>query len=165
MKSFLERKCHHCKALYVADRRNLHHQRYCSEPACRTRSKAESQRRWRQKPQNQNYFRGQENSERVREWRQGHPGYWRKKTSAPEGPLQEICPTQVPRPEPVARTDVSGPLQDFCMTQRAFVVGLISTITGSALQEDIAATARALLRKGQDILGPHSAAPSAADSS
>jgi hypothetical protein len=32
-------------------------------------------------------------------------------------------------------------------------VGLISMMTGSALQEDIAATTRALLSKGQDILG------------
>ena len=37
--------------------------------------------------------------------------------------------------------------------QPAVMVGLISTMTGSALQEDIAATTRALLRKGQDILG------------
>jgi len=33
------------------------------------------------------------------------------------------------------------------------MVGLISMMTGSALQEDIAATTRALLSKGQDILG------------
>ena len=32
------------------------------------------------------------------------------------------------------------------------VVGLISMMTGSALQEDIAATAGVMLRKGRDIL-------------
>jgi len=32
------------------------------------------------------------------------------------------------------------------------VVGLISMMTGSALQEDIAATVGVLLRKGRDIL-------------
>jgi hypothetical protein len=37
--------------------------------------------------------------------------------------------------------------------QPAVMVGLISMMTGSALQEDIAATTRALLSKGQDILG------------
>jgi hypothetical protein len=35
--------------------------------------------------------------------------------------------------------------------QPAVMVGLISMMTGSALQEDIAATTRALLSKGQDI--------------
>jgi hypothetical protein len=37
--------------------------------------------------------------------------------------------------------------------QPAVMVGLISMMTGSALQEDIAAATRALLSKGQDILG------------
>jgi hypothetical protein len=36
--------------------------------------------------------------------------------------------------------------------QPAVMVGLISMMTGSALQEDIAATTRALLSKGRDIL-------------
>ena len=36
--------------------------------------------------------------------------------------------------------------------QPAVVVGLISMMTGSALQEDIAATVGVLLRKGRDIL-------------
>ena len=36
--------------------------------------------------------------------------------------------------------------------QPAVVVGLISMMTGNSLQEDIAATARVLIRKGRDIL-------------
>jgi hypothetical protein len=36
--------------------------------------------------------------------------------------------------------------------QPAVVVGLISMMTGGALQEDIVATARVLVRKGRDIL-------------
>jgi hypothetical protein len=45
-----------------------------SEAACRKQSKAESQRRWAQKPDNQNYFSGPQNSQRVKEWRKRHPG-------------------------------------------------------------------------------------------
>jgi hypothetical protein len=48
---------------------------------------------------------------------------------------------------------ISNALQDVCVMQPALLVGLISTMTGSALQEDIATAARLLLRKGQDILG------------
>ena len=135
MKSSLRRKCRHCKLLFLPERRNAHHQRYCSQPACRRQSKAESQRRWREKPQNQNYFRGEENCERVREWRKRHPGYSRKKKSAPGEALQDV----------------------FVM-QPAVIVGLISTMTGSALQDDIATVARALFRKGKDILGPNAPA-------
>jgi hypothetical protein len=40
--------------------------------------------------------------------------------------------------------------------QPAVVVGLISMMTGSTLQEDIALTTRLLLRKGQDILAMRS---------
>jgi hypothetical protein len=39
--------------------------------------------------------------------------------------------------------------------QPAVVVGLISMMTGNSLQEDIVATARVLIRKGQDILESH----------
>jgi hypothetical protein len=162
MKSSLKRKCLHCKAFYLGDRRNDYHQRYCSQPACRGQSRAESQRRWRQKPQNQNYFRGKENSERVRQWRQRHPGYWRKKKSAPGAPLQDLCPSQVAQSEPLAKTEISVALQDLCVMQPALLVGLISTMTGSALQEDIAAATRALFRKGQDILGPKFPGPNSA---
>ena len=40
--------------------------------------------------------------------------------------------------------------------QPAVVVGLISMMTGDLLQEDIAQTARVLLRKGRDILSEQS---------
>jgi hypothetical protein len=158
MKSSLKRKCRHCKVLYVPDRRNSRHQCYCSHPACRKESKAQSQRRWRQKPQNQDYFRGSENSERVRQWRKRHPGYWRKKKSAPGEPLQDICMSQAAQSEALAGADLSGALQDLFVMQPAVLVGLISTMTGSALQEDIAAATRALFRKGKDILGPNAQA-------
>src|SRR5208283_1860396 len=55
MKCSAQRKCQHCKEFYLPDRRNLHHQRYCEEPACRRQRKAESQRRWVQKSESQNY--------------------------------------------------------------------------------------------------------------
>jgi hypothetical protein len=154
MKPSPKRKCCHCKELYLPDYRNRHHQRFCAKPECRAQSKTQSQRRWQEQPQNHNYFRGAENCARVRQWRQRHPGYWRKKKSAPEGPLQDVCTTQAAQDEAVAVPDLSEALQDVCLMQPAVLVGLISTMTGSALQEDIAAATRALLRKGRDILGP-----------
>jgi hypothetical protein len=107
MKCSGRRKCQHCKEFYLPDRRNLHHQRYCSEVACRRQSKAESQRRWAQKPDNQNYFSGPQNSQRVKEWRKRNPGYWRKKSPPPQEPLQDLCRTQVAQDEQVKTIKIS----------------------------------------------------------
>jgi hypothetical protein len=63
------------------------------------------------------------------------------------------CTTQVAQDEEVKRIEISDALQDVLVMQPAVMVGLISMMTGSALQEDIAATTRALLSKGRDILG------------
>lgn len=153
MKCSARRKCQHCSEFYLPDRRNLHHQRYCAKSACRKQSKAESQRRWLEKPDNQNYFSGSQNSQRVKEWRKSHPGYWRKKKSASEEPLQDLCRTQPAQNEGVIKTELSDALQEVLLMQPAVMVGLISMMTGSALQEDIATTTRALLSKGRDILG------------
>jgi hypothetical protein len=152
MKGPARRKCLCCKEFYRPDQRNLRHQRYCSKAACCKESKAQSQFRWLQRPENQNYFRGPENSRRVKEWRKRNPGYWRKKKTLVQVPLQEVCHEQVAPNEEVSSEKTSDALQEVFLMQPAVVVGLISMMTGNSLQEDIVATARVLIRKGQDIL-------------
>lgn len=145
-------KCLHCNELQLADYRNRGRQCYCPKPECRRASKARSQAQWLSKPENQNHFRGGENCERVRQWRQSHPGYWRKKKSAAVEPLQETCSAQVPIEQEVVKTRVPDALQDICFSQPALIVGLISVLTGHALQEDIVASTRSFLSRGEDIL-------------
>jgi hypothetical protein len=96
---------------------------------CRKASKADSQKRWVQKPENQNYFSGPDNVKRVQEWRKAHPGYWRSNRSCNESALQDSSKTQL-----------------------AVLVGLISHFTGSALQDDIAFTLCRMQQLGNDIL-------------
>ena len=152
MKGSAKRKCLCCGEFYPPDHRNLRHQRYCPKPACRKESKAQSQRRWQQRSENQNYFRSPENCERVKDWRKRNPGYWRKKKTLVQVPLQEVCQEQVAPNEEVSSEKTSDALQEVFLMQPAVVVGLISMMTGNWLQEDIVATARVLIRKGQDIL-------------
>ena len=147
-----KRKCLCCKEFYRPDHRNLRHQRYCSKPACRKESKAQSQGRWLQRPENENYFRGPDNSRRVKQWRKRHPGYWRKKKTPVQVPLQEVCHEQVASNEEVSSEKTSDALQEVFLMQPAVVVGLISMMTGNSLQEDIVATARVLVRRGREIL-------------
>jgi hypothetical protein len=61
-------------------------------------------------------------------------------------------PTQVVPDQSVAAEDLSPALQDLCSPQLPLLVGLIASLTGQALQEDIAASAKAFLLRGQDIL-------------
>jgi hypothetical protein len=67
MTTSAKRKCLHCREFFRPDHRNVHHQHYCSKSDCRRQSKVENQRRWLQKPENQNYFRDPDNSQRVKE--------------------------------------------------------------------------------------------------
>ena len=95
---------------------------------------------------------GRAYSRRVKEWRKRNPGYWRKKESSAQTPLQEVCQEQLAENEELKSEMKSDALQEVFLMQPAVVVGLISMMTGNSLQEDIAETARVLVRKGRDIL-------------
>jgi len=148
------RKCRCCRKFFRPDYRNEHHQHYCPAAACRQASKAASQRRWAHKFSNRSHFRGENEVRRVQEWRRAHPGYWKKQKSRSE--KGQDPDTKAVNPEQTSR-NVPGSdlrtLQDFCLTQDPAFVGLISMVTGSTLQEDIATTTRNLLLRGQNILG------------
>lgn len=149
-----QRKCRCCKKFFTPDRHNPSRHLFCSAPDCRRASKAASQRRWLNKPANRDYFRGPANVERVRQWRQAHPDYWkRSKSQSKPNQLTDPQPLKpgttscnVPQPEVVA-------LQDLALTEHPAFVGLISLISGSTLQEDIASIGRRLLLQGKNILG------------
>ena len=151
MNTQLKFKCLNCSEIHFTDPRKRGRQRYCKKPNCKKASKASSQRQWTAKQENQNYFRGTENCERVRQWRKEHPGYSRNKKTLPEDALQDLVKTQDLVVEVVAPESPPGALQDVCFTQPALFVGLISIMTGHALQEEIAATVRSFLTRGEDI--------------
>jgi hypothetical protein len=147
-------KCLHCKEEQKSEPRNRGRQRYCSKEACRRASKAASQRRWLSRPENAGYFRGKENCERVKRWREAHPKYWQRKKKPGGGDaLQETCASQDAEDKRVVASGLSRALQEVCQPQPALFVGLISVLTGNALQDDIAASARLFVSRGRDILG------------
>lgn len=158
MKKKRRRKCLHCRKLFRPDPRNRRHQRYCAEPACRRASKAASQRRWLEKPGNGDYFRGPAHVERVRAWRAAHPGYWRSAAQR-RGALQDLSLAQPTDPEGKSDFLAALPLQELSGAQPLVLVGLIAHLTGAALQEDIARTARGFRELAQDILSGRSPPP------
>lgn len=152
MSSSADRKCLCCNEKFHPDARNRRHQQYCAKDPCRKASKAARQARWLAKPENQNYFRGSSNSERVRQWRLANPGYSRRKTASCPVALQDVSnPQPIENKSSVPPCTIS-PLQDVLLMQPALLVGLISVVTGHALQDDIAESARRFLNRGRDIL-------------
>jgi hypothetical protein len=146
-------KCLNCGELYIPDYRSRERQRYCVRPQCRTASKAISQKRWQAKPENGNYFRSPENTDRVKEWRKEHPGYWRRKKSPRGSTLQDDCSAQATGIQEVKPQNSPFALQEACLMQPAVLVGLISVLTGSTLQDDIGAdTNGARIRRVRVIL-------------
>jgi len=153
MSGIIRIKCSHCHELFTPDARNATRQRYCSKPGCRKHSKADSQRRWLQKPENRDYFRGSEHVLRVQRWRAAHPGYWRRANRSPAA-LQDPLIAQVTVNAANSHPTEKGALQDALIMQPAVMVGLIAQLTGLALQDDIARAARRMQQLGNDILYP-----------
>ena len=151
---FSRRKCRCCKDFFLPDYRNGHHQVYCSKPQCRQHSKRASQRRWLSQAGNRDYFRGPQNTQRVRDWRQAHPGYWKKKSALPDKAQEPVAEALALTSPLVTQPEQrSGTLQDFCLADHPAFIGLIAMVTGATLQEDIASTTRKLEARGRDILG------------
>lgn len=152
MKRKRRRKCNCCGVFYQPDHRTRDRQRYCSLPHCRERSHAESQRRWLAKPANRDYFRGPEHLQRMRLWREKHPGYWKSRLLV-AAVVHDDCSSQPLAPQQV-QLDLAGlRLQDDCPMQIPLIVGLISNLTGHTLQDDIARSLRQFHNRGQQILG------------
>ncbi len=154
MSGIKRKKCRHCHRLFVPDHRNKNRQRYCKKPECRKASKADSQKRWNQKPENVDYFRGPDNVERVQQWRKDNPGYWRKKPENSGDALQDPLNRQH-IDKTVNITDFANrALQDLVTGQPTVLIGIIAQLTGYALQDDIAMAVRRMQQLGDDILNP-----------
>lgn len=157
MGRIIKKKCKHCKKLFIPDARNAKRQCYCGRPACRKASKTASQRRWMQKDENKDYFRGPDHCARVRLWRQVHPGYWnrgKKRGDTLQDPLI-VKPVEIKAKN---NEFTEKPLQDLLTLQPDVIIGLIANFTGLALQDDIAFCLRRLQQLGRDILTPNKGA-------
>ena len=148
------KKCKNCSDLFTPDARNAKRQRYCTKPACRNASKAASQQRWLQKPENQDYWCGPDNVARVQRWRKANPGYWRRDSQKRQNALQDPLNEQ-PADINTDKGDFANhALQDSLIGQPSVLIGLIANFTGSALQDDIAITVQRLRQLGRDIVNP-----------
>jgi hypothetical protein len=148
-------KCRNCHTFFLPDSRNAKRQKFCGKPECREASKKESQRKWLNKPENNDHFRGPENVLRVQQWRAEHPGYWRRNKTQTKIALQDPLTCQ-----PYEKIEDTSKLhevalQDFLIAQPFVLLGLIANFTGGTLQDDIDTSIRRLQELGQDIAVHH----------
>jgi len=142
------RKCLNCRYLFCPDPRNVNKQRYCSKPDCRKAGKAAAQKRWLGKKKNKDYFKGEVHVARVQEWRKQNPGYWNRCQNA----LQDHSLKNSLKKQLVNKELTKDALQDHWKVQHAVIIGLISHLTGTALQDHIVSTVTSMQQLGQDIL-------------
>jgi len=152
MGMIIKKRCRNCRKLFIADHRNRDRQKYCGRAECCKASKAASQRKWLNKPENKDYFRGKLNVQRVQRWRKQNPEYWKKKCSNKVIALQDPLTTQLLEKNKDKPQVANNALQDLLEMQTPVIIGLISNFIGSALQDDIAETLLRMQQSGQDIL-------------
>lgn len=140
------RRCAHCGQAFVIDPRVGSRHRFCPKPECHRASHSIAQKKWLQKNGGKDYFSGATSLSRVRDWRQKHPQYWRKKTDQENGVSGAIISKKL------ATVLRYVALQDTIDTNLALKIGIVSHLTGSALQDTIAKEIRRLMLRGHAIL-------------
>lgn len=157
-----DRNCLHCSDVFEPDARHRHDQRYCRKPACQRARQAVNNERWRARPEHKDWWRGEWNVERVREWRAQHPEYWKRWKRKTTVALQiAINPTQATKAtvdtSPAGVDCATNRVPELLKTQSPVVVGLIAQMYGSgsgiALQSAIAEVATRLFEKGRAVIG------------
>ena len=136
------KKCPHCGCNFTPDPRVCWRQRYCSKPACVKASRSAAQAKWLKKVENRDHFSGLSELVRIQQWRAAHPGYWRRRVRLGHyqisGALAEVVREFA--------------LQDMIDAHFSLVVGLLSHLTGSALQDEIVSEIRRLNVLGHAVL-------------
>lgn len=141
------RRCAHCGRSFMINPRLGKRHRFCSRPVCARASRRTAQQKWLKRSGGKNHFCGWENVTRVREWRQRHPQYW-KRTHRHKGTRSG----KFRLTRKLAAVLRSGALQDTIDTRLALEIGMISRLSGVALQDAIAREIRATMLRGYAIL-------------
>jgi len=151
------RKCKNCHELFKPDPRHLKRQKFCDKSECRAASKKYSQQKWLNKPKNQDYFSGPENVARVQEWRQGNPGYWKRKKPPKEPSLTEDALQEMKSGKTIANKGSSMDLiqialQDSISCKTLVLIGFNTHLNKNALQDIIDATDQEAIKLTPDLL-------------
>lgn len=143
-------RCKNCGNYFYPDNFNRHHQRYCSRLECRNASNAASSRAYRKKQSKNAKFRRQE-SERVKRWQRKNPNYWKNQQKSSQKNEKNKILRDFAQVEKL-HSDVVV-LRDIAKLQDAVLKGVIVTLTGDVLRDDINTFIRQMYDKGNEVSG------------
>lgn len=141
------RACAHCGQRFVVNPRLGKRHRFCSNLECARASRKAARKKWLKKNGGQRYFDGSQNIERVQGWRREHPRYWKRIRASTRSRCNGFTLTKE-----LAATLRYVALQDTIDTRLALEIGIISQLSGAALQDTIAKEVRRLMLRGYAIL-------------
>jgi hypothetical protein len=145
------RSCAHCDRPFAVNPRLGKRHRCCARPECvRARQGAAQKKwlkKWRKEHGGESYFAGRKNAENMRAWRRRHPQH-QKRTRRHQGARSGAF--RLTRKLKAALRFVA--LQDTIDTRLALKIGIISRLSGAALQDTIASEMRATMLLGRAIL-------------
>jgi hypothetical protein len=143
-------RCKNCGNYFYPDNFNRHHQRYCSRHECRKASKAASSKAYRKKQSQDANFRRQE-SERVKRWQRKNSNYWKNRQKSTKKDEKNKVLRDFAQVEKL-HSDI-GVLRDIAKLQDAVLKGVIVTLTGDVLRDDINTFIRQMYDKGNEVSG------------
>ena len=117
--------------------------RYCHRPECRRASRTHSQTKWLNRPENAQYFKGPANALRAKLWRAANP---RPNARSSRKEMQRLI-----QPRLATALKACG-VQDLNDRQLALVLGLVSALAHSSVQDVIARRLRRLMFAGYAVL-------------
>jgi hypothetical protein len=137
-------RCQSCGDDFVPDPRARKRQRFCRARECRRASRAASRAKWLNKPENSQYFKGPGNAMRVKLWRAQNP--------RPKKRGQKVMQRLI-QPSLATALKACG-VQDLNERQLSLVLGLVSALAQSSVQDVIARRLRRLMFAGYAVLRP-----------
>jgi len=141
------RRCAHCGQRFPVNARLGNRHRFCSQAECAKASRRAARKKWLRKNGGKRYFSGEENGDRVRSWRKRNPKYWKRANRSKRSKQRDFVLTKS-----LAEAVRYVALQDTIDTRLALKIGLISELTGAALQDTIAKEIHRIMMRGYAIM-------------
>ena len=143
-------RCKNCGNYFYPDNFNRHHQHYCSRGECRKASNAASSRTYRKKQSQDSEFCRRE-SERVKKWQRKNPNYWKNRQKSSKKVEKNKVLRDFAQVEKL-HSEMTI-LRDFAKLQHVVLTGVIVTLTGDVLRDDINSFIRQMYDKGNAVSG------------
>ena len=143
-------RCRNCGNYFYPNNYNRHHQVYCSSDACQKASHRASSRKYRKKKSTNTAFRNKE-SARIKQWQSENPDYWKNRKKSSKNNYNKELLRDFAQAEKL-QSDITL-LRDFTNLQYSVIKGLIITLTGDVLRDNIDDFIRKMYDKSLEVSG------------